>query len=119
MALSKDPVLREKQLANLQPGVNHGPGWRGGIKKGHKFEPRYVGLRCVLCDGEFVAETTKQRFCGERCAAEAARIRAILAGRDPRYVSLAARLGADVQSSSAMGRTLARAEQLRDRLRAA
>lgn len=119
MALSKDPGRRETQLANLQPGANSGPEWRGGIKKGYKFEPRYVGVRCALCDAEFVSETSKQRFCGDRCAAEAARIRAILAGRDPRYVSLAARLGADVQSSSAMGRTLARAEQLRDRLRAA
>lgn len=119
MALSQDPVNRARQLANLELRGNWArPGWRGGNPKGYHFPTRYFGLHCVLCDGQFDAETTKQRFCSAACHAEAHRIKKLLdgeyrAGKSVPYRSLAERLGAKVQTGSAIARTLARAEQLR------
>jgi hypothetical protein len=115
--VSRDPVKRARQLANLTPGVNRGPNWRGGIKTGYKFEVKYE-RNCVLCDRAFGAETTKQRFCSRACGAEAARLTRILRGdyrngKGQGYRSVAQRLGAETNSGSAIARTLARAEVLR------
>ncbi|MBO0767536.1 MAG: hypothetical protein J2O48_02505 [Solirubrobacterales bacterium] len=105
MALSEDPVLRARQLANLKPGINAGENWRGGIKPGYTFAVHYQ-LHCVVCGGMFDAKKRDQRFCSVACRAEAKLIRDILAGKKRDYRSLAQRFAVEARTGSAFHRIL-------------